>query len=194
MLYLPSERYLSRFQLLTWPLPPGLFPWLFNRGLDFHVLPEDVQKASNIVHKRLQIPDKTLAEDGRVTAETPQYRPKQRLILFPHAQFWNYYVDTTMLHEVGHAVDYLWSDRGLFSSQPGVAEVLRGMGPLSTYCEEKDRDNKHINIEQFATAFSLYFQESEPYREKSVYTLSKEAVSLIRDCLVAPFSGEKDVQ
>lgn len=195
MLYLPGQQFFPRYQLLTWPLPELLLDWLFcRRGLGIYVLPRDEDLAKRILKERLYIKEKKLDKDGRRVHLTAHYRVKQRTVILPYKQFWRFDADSVFLHEIGHAYDYLWSRRRrLLSAVPKMAAALDSIPPLSEYCEIKDKQNSN-RVEQFATAFSLYFQEPEPFRDQSIDVLGPQLTTALRKYIILPFEKKDGEQ
>lgn len=166
MLYLPSTEYLPRYNNLVWPLPSGLIPWLFSRGLSIYVLPKDPKKAVQLMVERLRICDAIIAGgDGRSMYNTAVYIPTRKMIIIPYNQFHNTLGENPLMHEVGHAFDNLYynNENSYLCTHPYVSKHLRVHKPLNKYCERKYKQHG-VPWEQFACSFCAFFQEPDKYR------------------------------
>jgi hypothetical protein len=187
VLYLPDKAHLTRFNQLSWSLPPKLLPWLYSRGLGIYVLPANREDAKVFVSKHLRIADKKLAGDGRKTADTSHYRPDRKTILLTSDALFYPSGENILLHELGHAIDFLYYGGGkTLSEYPSVKAALRLDKPLNDYCRDKyKKSNKPF--EQFATAFTAYFVEPSDNTIPTVDDLSFLMVRIIRERLIKPF-------
>jgi len=190
VLYLPDERYLARYKVLTWALPPNLLPWLMcKRGLGIYVLPQNKTAAWKKIQWLFGQKKDVIEGDGRPASETAHYRPKDKAIVIPHSSFVRYR-HNPLLHEVGHAVDYLYT-RGTrtVSSYKTVKASLHLDRPFTDYCKRKDSKSTHP-LEQFATGFEAYFREPAAGNEElTINDLTDEFIRIVRDKIVLPFSG-----
>lgn len=189
MIYLPNKAHLNRLKLLEWPLPRRLLPWLIKkRGLGIVVLPEGEKNAHRIIHKRLRIKEQDLPGDGRLTHRTAHYRHDMRLVILTQKAFWGHEGENIFLHEIGHAVDFLYSDRQRLSDNPRINNALEPDRPLNQYCADKQKQHGNL-LEQFATAFSAYFTEYEEHSTApSINKLHPEMIKIFNRLLMEKFA------
>lgn len=193
MIYLPNELYLSRYKELIFPLPKRLLDWLYNeRGLGVYVLPNDKEKARSLLQSQLGVTAKYLENDGRETILTSHYQPTKRAIIIANKTFWSARAGDVFIHELGHAIDYLYSKRVL-SSYPKIYNALRPEKPLTSYCRRKFKKDGNL-LEQFATSFSAYFREPEDSgADAHIYQLSDELLKIFNRLFIKPFEVKKRV-
>ena len=191
MLYLPESKYLENFKLLAWALPQGLLPWLCRRGLGIYVLPPYEAAAKKILYGRLHVKSESLGEDDdRLAHQTAHYRSKEKVIVLPYTHFLGPHSANTFLHEVGHAVDFLYSDNHMFNEYKVVREALEAQKPFTDYCRNKDKISGKP-LEQFATGFAGFFQEAmQGAVFPSIGALNPKLVSIIKNHLVGPFKDK----
>ena len=179
----------SLFDLLVYPLPTALLPWLYTaRGLGLWVLPKDEEHARRIVHERIGIRYRRFRDgDKRKVAETAHYDTQRKLIILPYTSLLQVH-ENIAIHEVGHAVDCLYYTSGhMLSSFVETKAAIAPSKPLNDYCRRKDKETGTA-MEQFATAFSAYFQEPEGSGGPvNIQNLSQKAIDFFRTYIVAPF-------
>lgn len=195
MLYLPNREYLPRFTNLVWPLPSGLLPWLFGRGLSIYVLPKDQKKAAQFVVKRLRVSESEInGGDGRSVYNTAHYRPRRKMIIIPHKQFYNSWGENPVMHEVAHALDHLYFDdpSDCLCIHPYIKKHLRMHKPLNGYCKRKYKQHG-IPFEQFACSFCAFFQEPDKYRPNinNITDLSPKLIEFFQN-LMEHFDGKSE--
>lgn len=188
MLYLPDSKYLEHFKILAWALPPKLLPWLYRRGLGIYVLPPYEAGADEIVYKRLHIRERVMGpDDDRLAHQTAHYQTARKAIIIPYVHFLGQHSASVFLHEIGHAIDFLYYGNRLLCEHPPVKKALHPGHPFNEYCQQKDAASGKP-IEQFATGFAAFFQETTPGDAfPSITALSPEFISIIRTTLVVPF-------
>jgi hypothetical protein len=160
--------------------------------LGIYVLPRDEQKAQELLTQRLSIKEPTLngIEGGRVTHKTAHYRPDSKLIILPYTSFHNEWGENPLMHEVAHAIDFLYMGDGtLLCQHPGIFKALRIDKPLNGYCERMYERDK-IPLEQFACSFCAYFQEPTENRSEvnDIDDLSPELIKFFNQ-IVKHFDG-----
>lgn len=191
MLYLPEPRFLKRYKVLAWPLPPRLLPWMMQeRGLGIYVLPQNQEDAWKLIQRQFGDKRNKLRGDSRKTTEVAHYRPKEKVIIMPYKAFVRSN-NNPFLHEIGHAVDFLYVKSGKkFSSFDGVRASLHPDKPFDSYCSKKDKKSGAL-LEQFATGFAAYFKEPEVgLGELSVDDLSSDFIRIMGSKILKPFKGK----
>jgi hypothetical protein len=194
MLYLPDASYLPRFQQLAYPLPPKFMSWIYSRGLGIYVLPEDKQAALDLLARVVDTPvteDTIMSGDSRAIYDTAHFRYPEKLIIIPHSSFYQQYGENVLIHELGHAVDFLYSDgeNSILSSQPYIWKALRVKKLLNKYCADKFKQSG-LMLEQFACSFCAFFQEPDKELLGQVSTidnLSPELVSFFNKNIMEHF-------
>lgn len=187
MLYLPDKKHLERLNLLQWPLPKKLLPWLRQeRGLGIVVLPPDPEKAYLFVKNNLKIKEKKLKGDGRLVHLTSHFMPDRKLLIMSNKAFWLNRGENVFLHELGHALDFLYSEKTMVSYLPKVWKALRPKKPLNKYCSDKQKKNKDL-VEQFATSFAAYFNEHPEDQVPTIRDLSSELIDIFNFLFIKPF-------
>lgn len=189
MLYFPTPEDKHQFDLITWPLPKGLLPWLYRKGLGVCVLPRDPERVRDVLFQHFKFESEFMGGgDTRLLSETAFYSPYKRLIVL-HQQFlYDTWRECTTLHEIGHAVDFLYYDQKQNLSEVDVIKrALRPDRPLNPYCKKKQKANNDLN-EQFACSFAAYFKEPEPHSVANhVNELSKDFIELMQHYIISPF-------
>lgn len=187
MLYFPTLDHMRYFDLLTYPLPSGLLPWLYARGLGVWLLPEDKELAQQLIHEHIGVKQRKFPFGSRLIAETSHYDIQRKIIFLTHQSLFER-KENVVLHEIGHAIDYLFCSRGCpISRYKGVVKALCPTKPLTKYCA-KSYKKTGILTEQFATAFTAYFYEPEKHRyEKNITDLSPKLIKFFRTRLIEPF-------
>ena len=180
MIHAPSKKDKARLKVLEWPLPRQLLPWLrWERGLRTVILPADVGKAWWYLKTHHGYKKEKMPKDGRRFAETSHYHPDYNLLVLTQKALWSKRASEIFMHEVGHAVDFLYDvDNGhCLSSYAKIVDYLCMDNPLDSYCEKKYKETGRA-IEQFATAFAAYFTEPEANSSsKSVDDLSESFIA-----------------
>lgn len=184
MLYLPTNRYLIRFNRLSYPLPPGLLPWLYSRGLGIYVLPKDRNKAIKIMQRVLGshvCGDTKCQMDDRLLVDTAHFNAVQNVIFIPHATFYRTWGENVLIHEVAHAVDfnYTATTGEVISAHQTVWDSLKPDRPLNKYCED-NLEKTGFQLEQFACSFSAFFQEPDKDLRAKVATIDDLSPELIQ--------------
>lgn len=186
MLYLPDKSYLGRFKQLVWPLPHKLLPWLYTKGLAIYILPKNKKDVKNLV-KKLGIVEEKIKGDGRQVSETAQYRPEQKIILLPHKALYRAGGENILLHELGHAIDFLYYDNTLLSNHSKIWCALRPDKPLNDYCKRRYKERNDL-VEQFATSFSAFFSEPDDVDIKpNIEDLDPTLIRIFQKNLIKPF-------
>jgi hypothetical protein len=182
MWYVPDKEHHKRLKLLQWPLPSKLLPWLRKkRGMGLVVLPRGPGSALRFIRERLAINERVIGGDGRLLHLTSHYDNVRKLIVMSNDSFWSNEGENVFLHEVGHAVDFLYrEDRVLLSFLPKIIKILEPDKPLNDYCKRKYNDNNNL-IEQFATAFAAYFNEVKGPETPTVDDLNPALVNLFNN-------------
>ena len=183
MLYLPDKSYIPRFKQLTYPLPPKFMPWIFSRGLGIYVLPEEKQAALSLLGRILETPvleDTVMSGDSRAIYSTAHFRYPEKLIIIPHSSFYQQYGENVLIHELGHAVDFLYLNgpNDVLSSQPTMWKALRVKKQLNKYCADKLKQSG-LMLEQFACSFCAFFQEPDKDLGGRVSTIDELSPELI---------------
>ncbi len=157
------------------------------------VLPRDEEKAEALVYDKLRMSREPLAySSGLLPHLVPHYRTDLKQITLP-AWAVESPPHNVVLHELGHALDFLYSSEGIVLSElPQVAEVLRKVPPLDRHCLEQDT-LKENNLEQFATSFEAFFNETEVEKKHEFFhtvdDIDISFVALMCKYFVDPFKG-----
>ena len=191
MLFLPAPSHQARFDYLSLPLPKRLLPWLMEkRGLSVYVLPAGESWSDRFYCRQMRTAPYAQLGDGRVMSQTPHYNISKKAAVIPFSWFYSHLGSYALIHEVGHALDYLFLGTGTrLSDSPEVGEVLTSRGPLSKYTQEKDgRYGNHA--EQFAEGFEAYFREPNVGRHNlSISNLTWEMVDFFRHLITEHFGN-----
>jgi hypothetical protein len=161
MIYCPTVQDYKQLKRLLMPVPPMLLEHLEARGLGIWVLKGDI-KSSEFLYNTLGREMKLCHPDTRYPHQAPHYHMYSKQIVVTKA---NLYAKcyNILLHELGHAVDFLMSYTAEpLSDSPAVAKVLRRTRHLNKYTKEMDTERNQL-AEHFATCFSAYL--SEPVNE-----------------------------
>lgn len=187
MLFLPTRKYLPEFNRQIQPLPLGLLPYLYSRGLGIYILPKKGKEAQRVAYDLLKLERTKKRDDGRNWLEIGHYNPGAKQIIIPYESFYNDNKYGTVLHEVGHAVDYLYaSNGGRLSKNKNFLKAMRLAKPLDSHCKGAER-------EQFATAFSAFFTHKYDFRptiyHHNIREITKGFIILANKYFVKPFKG-----
>lgn len=186
MLYFPSRVYAQRFRLMASPLPRRLLEYLFSRGLGIYFLPRRADKARRFYHDQLGFSSGYLG-NGRDFMEIAFYSPETKRIVIPHQAAFENPFGNVLLHEIGHAFDFIFDYAGYrISSYPEVVKALRPKKPLTPYCRVQDEASGML-LEQFGYSFEAYFQEPEAdLSQLHIGLLDKRLIKLMNG-LINPF-------
>ena len=161
------------------------------------VLPKDKDRAEELVYNVLRVERKPIPHLGNVMPHAhPHYRPDIKTIVLP-AWALNKPTHNIVLHELGHALDFLYYGEGyLISDVPVMARMLRKVPPLDYHCLEQDSISDN-NVEQFAASFEAFFNEKEPTTQThelyhTVHDIDEGFVKLMRKYFVDPFMDTED--
>jgi hypothetical protein len=189
VLYVPTVREAKMVSLLLLPIPEGLLNYLDKRGLGIWVLPKG-KEAEKLAYGHLNLPRTILTGVELMPHEHPHYDVRAKSIIIPmHAlQTWEHNV---LIHEIGHAVDYLYSDHGQISMMRPFKSLLNSFDSLDSHCEKQDSLCGGKG-EQFATCFEAFF--SEPIHGAGEFLhniddLSPEIIRAFQKHMVDPFKA-----
>jgi hypothetical protein len=186
MLFFPTEKIKRRFDLLTWPLPPKLIPWLTT------VAGVNIWVTTPIVNTRSPLKDFYAAiascwKDDREITTTAFWDYKHRLIILPQKTLYTVCWENTILHEIGHAVDFLlWENEGRLSGHKDIIPLLKPKHPLNKYCKQKEKQNNDLT-EQFACSFAAYFKEPDNSPVNNIDDLDKRFIDFMGQKIITPF-------
>jgi hypothetical protein len=199
MLYFPDQLYEERFRYFCLPLPDLLLDFLGERGLNIFCLPYDDDKAQDIVYNRLRISKEPLDSlPDLLPHEHPHYQVGIKTIILPWGALDNP-GHNIVIHEIGHALDYLYLGNGrLISSTKTASHFLRKIPPLDDHCLVQDTKYEN-NVEQFATCFEAFFNEREPHLRysdsyHSICQIDPGFVKLVNKYFIGPFSSDQGLQ
>lgn len=161
MIYCPTNKDYKQLMRLLMPIPPKLLELLSYRGLGIWVLRGDLE-SSKFLYTKLGRDIQVWPPDNRFPHEAPHYHIFSKQITLSKAHLYTKSYNV-VLHELGHAVDFLFNSYDQLSRTPFVRDKLLCTPHLNEYTKTMDSGRNDLS-EHFATCFSAYF--TEPIGEK----------------------------
>lgn len=189
MIYCPSQEDHHLLGVLALPVPRSLLTFLFKRGLGIWVIPPG-EVGFEFIYERLGIEYKVHEPDKRWPHTFNAYYPKEKRIIL-HGWALRQQNSNVVLHELGHAFDYLMFYENCISEFPLSKKALRYTKPLDNHTIVQDKFHGRM-AEHFATCFEAYFSEpgnkDNPDRP-NINQLHRKTVKFYQQIL-APFYDE----